>query len=77
MVFAAIDLWELIDEVFQDLQILLADKGNAFYKQLMDDLVFQGDYIGLKVLFRIIVLNAIKHNKEKGCLNTKTTKWYV
>jgi hypothetical protein len=31
----------------------------------------------LKVLFRIIVLNAIKHNKEKGCLNTKTTKWYV
>jgi signal transduction histidine kinase len=70
-VFKAVDLVELMDELLLDLQFIMLDKEIVIKNELPDDLTIKGDYAGLKVLFRNIVLNAIKHNKQKGFINIK------
>jgi len=69
--FKAVDLVELMDELLLDLQFIMLDKEIVIKNELPDDLTIKGDYAGLKVLFRNIFLNAIKHNKQKGFINIK------
>ncbi len=70
-VFKAVDLVELMDELLLDLQFIMLDKEIVIKNELPEYLTIKGDYAGLKVLFRNIVLNAIKHNKQKGFINIK------
>lgn len=74
VVFKWVDLTELTDEVLQDLKFVIADKQITVTNSLTHELLVMGDYAGLKVLFRNILLNAIKHNQECGYINIESTR---
>jgi len=74
VVFKWVDLTELIDEVLQDLKFIIADKQINVTNSLTHELLVMGDYAGLKVLFRNILLNAIKHNQECGYINIESNR---
>jgi signal transduction histidine kinase len=74
VVFNWVDLTELIDEVLQDLKFIIADKQINVTNSLTHELLVMGDYAGLKVLFRNILLNAIKHNQECGYINIESNR---
>lgn len=69
--FKEVDLFELIHELLEDLRFVATDKRIGISNHLPEELIVRGDYPSLKVLFRNILLNAIKHNKEQGYITIK------
>ena len=63
-----LDLKQLIEEVLLDLSFLVRQKSLQVSETLPDDCLVRGDVRGLKVLFRNLILNAIKHNYQGGLI---------
>ncbi len=63
-----IDLKQLVEEVMLDLSFLIRQKSLQVSETLPEDCIVKGDVRGLKVLFRNLILNAIKHNYQGGLI---------
>jgi hypothetical protein len=73
-VFKLIDLTELVDELLQDLNYIITNKQLVVENKLSAEMIVNGDFNGLKILLRNVLLNAIKHNKEGGYIRIESAK---
>ncbi len=72
--FQPVDLKELLLELLLDLDYLIKSKEITVTCNIDENFIIKGDASGLKVMFRNIVLNAIKHNKEVGFIHIEQSK---
>jgi signal transduction histidine kinase len=72
--FQPVDLKELLLELLLDLDYLIKSKEITVTCNIDENCIVKGDTSGLKVMFRNIVLNAIKHNKEVGFIHIEQSK---
>lgn len=72
--FQPVDLNELLLELLLDLDYLIKSKEITVTCNIDENCIVKGDASGLKVMFRNIVLNAIKHNKEVGFIHIEQSK---
>jgi len=57
---------EMIEDLLLDLDFMIQSKQLKVVFTMAEDCMAQGDLNGLKVLFRNLLLNAIKHNHKEG-----------
>ena len=70
----SVDLNELMLELLLDLDFLMKSKDINVTCEIEENSLVKGDASGLKVMFRNILLNAIKHNKEAGFIKIEQEK---
>lgn len=70
----SVDIKELILELLLDLDFLIKSKEINVTCDIEENSLVKGDASGLKVMFRNILLNAIKHNKEAGFIKIEQQK---
>ncbi|MEG1025650.1 MAG: HAMP domain-containing sensor histidine kinase [Flavobacterium sp.] len=63
-----INFYEIINDVEEDLQDRIEDKGIQFVNKMKNDLVFRGNKTLLHILVYNLVTNAIKYNKQDGSI---------
>jgi hypothetical protein len=64
--FQNVSIYDLIYELLEDLKFLIEAKKLTINCAIDEKFVVSGDEMGLKVLFRNILLNAVKHNYHAG-----------
>jgi signal transduction histidine kinase len=69
VIFQEVDLKELLQELLLDLSFMVNAKEIHVSLKMRDNCIIKGDPSGLKILFRNILLNAIKHNHDTGFIN--------
>ncbi|WP_244284332.1 sensor histidine kinase [Flavobacterium oncorhynchi] len=63
-----INFHEIINDVEEDLQDRIEDKGIQFVNEMKNDLIFRGNKTLLHILIYNLVTNAIKYNKPDGSI---------
>ena len=63
-----INFYEIINDVEEDLQDRIEDKGIQFVNKMKNDLAFRGNKTLLHILIYNLVTNAIKYNKQDGSI---------
>lgn len=63
-----INFHEIINDVEEDLQDRIEDKGIRFVNEMKNDLIFRGNKTLLHILIYNLVTNAIKYNKPDGSI---------
>ena len=63
-----INFYEIINDVEEDLQDRIEDKGIQFVNKMKNDLAFRGNKTLLHILVYNLVTNAIKYNKQDGSI---------
>ncbi|MEG2101675.1 MAG: HAMP domain-containing sensor histidine kinase [Flavobacterium sp.] len=63
-----IDFHEIINDVEEDLQDRIEDKGIQFVNEMKNDIIFRGNKTLLHILVYNLVTNAIKYNKPDGSI---------
>jgi hypothetical protein len=69
VILQEVDLKELLQELLLDLSFMVKAKEIHVSLNMQDNCIIKGDPSGLKILFRNILLNAIKHNHDAGFIN--------
>ena len=69
VILQEVDLKELLQELLLDLSFMVKAKEIHVSLKMQDNCIIKGDPSGLKILFRNILLNAIKHNQDAGFIN--------
>ena len=69
VILQEVDLKELLQELLLDLSFMVKAKEIHVSLNMQDNCIIKGDPSGLKILFRNILLNAIKHNQDSGFIN--------
>jgi two-component system phosphate regulon sensor histidine kinase PhoR len=68
-----INLKKLIDQIYEDLSHLTKEKNVKFYNNLDNNFKIYGDEKKLSILFKNLIENAIKYNKENGKVEISST----
>ncbi|RXM45955.1 two-component sensor histidine kinase [Flavobacterium sp. YO12] len=63
-----INFHEIINDVEEDLQDRIEDRGIRFVNEMKNDLIFRGNKTLLHILIYNLVTNAIKYNKPNGSI---------
>jgi hypothetical protein len=73
VILQEVDLKELLQELLLDLSFMVKAKEIHVSLNMQDNCIIKGDPSGLKILFRNILLNAIKHNHDAGFINIEVS----